>query len=109
MKVRVLVAWRSISSYVLFFVSIKILLSCQRPEDVIYFLRYLVAVLRGVMPWSVSYHWPGRFFVVLHFLLWYTGRRKEVKLWKIKKSYVQTAGIQIVVKMIRIVLIAVLL
>lgn len=27
----------------------------------IYCLRYLVAGLRGVMPWSVVVHWPGRF------------------------------------------------
>lgn len=28
----------------------------------IYCLRYLVAALRGVMPWSVVVHWPGRFY-----------------------------------------------
>lgn len=39
--------------------------SCQRPEDVIYCLRYLVVLSRGVMPWSVSHHWPGRSLLFL--------------------------------------------
>jgi len=53
---------------------------------VIYCLRYLVALVRGVMPWSVVVHWPGRF------LLWFLpcyGRmwRREVNIVVDKKTY----------------------